>query len=91
MNITSLPGQKTELSQRLRGIKIIFFDAGGTLLNLDAEHICDHLQKTLDISLDPSWFHGAQYQRTAYASAASENSLNYWRKIAIDLFAPFSL
>lgn len=46
----------------MREIKIIFFDAGGTLLNLDAERICEHVQKNLDISLNPSRFHRAQCQ-----------------------------
>ena len=42
----------SDLPEKLQDIKFIFFDAGGTLLNLDAERICDHLQKNLDISLE---------------------------------------
>ena len=48
------------MNQKLRGIKIIFFDAGGTLLNLDAERICGELRDKLDIHADSTLFHRAQ-------------------------------
>src|SRR5215470_13413813 len=52
--------QEKNLNQKLRGIKLVFFDAGGTLLNLDAERICGHLLETLRIETDVAQYHRAQ-------------------------------
>ncbi len=48
------------MNQRLREIKMIFFDAGGTLLNLDAGRIAGNLHDRLGIAIDTTLFHRAQ-------------------------------
>ncbi|MGA9771815.1 MAG: HAD-IA family hydrolase [Blastocatellia bacterium] len=49
------------MKDNLRGIKAIFFDAGGTLIHLDSAHICGLITDELEAMPSPDSFRHAQY------------------------------
>jgi HAD superfamily hydrolase (TIGR01509 family) len=50
-----------ELESRLKDIKAIFFDAGGTLIHLDSSHICGLISAELGANPSVDNFRRAQY------------------------------
>jgi HAD superfamily hydrolase (TIGR01509 family) len=60
MNQTDTSPSKL-ITQSLKSIKAIFFDAGGTLIHLDSSYICRCINEELDIELSASLFRRAQF------------------------------
>jgi HAD superfamily hydrolase (TIGR01509 family) len=68
------------LKEHLRGIKAIFFDAGGTLIHLDSSHICGLISADLTATPSPDSFRHAQFlamtrvaELVAAGAGATEN------------------
>ena len=65
------------MKDNLRGIKAIFFDAGGTLIHLDSSHICGLINDELESQPSPAIFRHAQFvamSRVAELVAAGRGS-----------------
>src|SRR5258708_39830218 len=60
--MNEMPTVPPELdTQSLKGIKAIFFDAGGTLIHLDSAYICRYIKEELGINLSADSFRRAQF------------------------------